>query len=362
MTAALSADFAKHFKAGPVIRASLSFSLDAFSITVLFGPSGSGKTTMLRCLAGLERPEEGSIRFAGAAWFDATRGIFLPPQQRGIGYLFQDYALFPHLNVARNVGYGLRGLDEANRCQRVREMLDLLDLSGLDDRYPRQLSGGQQQRVALARALVRRPRLLLLDEPLSALDTPARQPLGRQLRRVLAEARVPAVLVTHDRMEALALGDRVVIVSDGRVCQSGSVQEVFHKPADPEVARIVGVDTIEPATVLQVKDGLATVRVSDKKLVALAHETTSGEVYVCIHAEDVMLERTAAGQSSARNQLPGRIQSLEREGPLVRVGLDCGFSLTALVTQQACEEMGLQKDEVVTALVKAPAIHLIPRC
>ena len=188
MSAALTADFAKHFQPGPVIRASLRCALDAFSITVLFGPSGSGKTTVLRCIAGLERPEEGTIRYAEEVWFDAGQNISLPPQQRGIGYLFQDYALFPHLSVSRNVAYGLRGEPQERRRQRTREMFDLLELTGLEDRYPRQLSGGQQQRVALARALVRQPRLLLLDEPLSALDTPTRRPLRAELRQLLEEA------------------------------------------------------------------------------------------------------------------------------------------------------------------------------
>jgi molybdate transport system ATP-binding protein len=361
MSAALTADFAKHFQAGPVIRASFRCVLDAFSITVLFGPSGSGKTTVLRCLAGLERPEEGVIRYADEVWFDASAGVYLPPQRRGIGYLFQDYALFPHLSVARNVAYGLRGVPEERRRQRIGDMLELLELTGLENRYPRQLSGGQQQRVALARALVRQPRLLLLDEPLSALDTPLRRPLRAELRQLLEEARVPVLLVTHDRMEALALGDRVVVLNNGHVCQSGPIQEVFHKPTDPMVARIVGIDTIQPATVVQTQDGLATVRIGETKLVALAETIHTADVYVCIYAEDVILERTGTAQSSARNHLPGRVESLERVGPLVRVRLDCGFPLLALITRQACAEMGLQPGETVTALVKAPAIHLIPR-
>jgi molybdate transport system ATP-binding protein len=361
MTRELTADFAKHFPAGPVIRATLTCPLDAFSITVLFGPSGSGKTTVLRCLAGLERPEEGSIRFADETWFDAARGIFLPPQQRGIGYLFQDYALFPHLRVAQNIGYSLRDLSARERQQRVKEMVDMLELAGLEERLPRQLSGGQLQRVALARALVRRPRLLLLDEPLSALDAPTRQPLRRELRRLLEASRVPAILVTHERMEALALGDQVVVLDAGGVCQSGPVQEVFRRPLNTAAARIVGIDTIEPATVLEVKDGLATVRVGQTKLTALAQDITAGQVYICIHAADVVLETGSLGRSSARNHLSGQIEFLEPEGPLVRVRLDCGFALTALITQQACAEMGLKVNEVVTALVKAPAIHLLPR-
>src|SRR5205823_4699837 len=144
--------------------------------------SGSGKSTALRCLAGLERPDRGTIRFGDEIWFDSARGIFLPPQRRRIGYLFQDYALFPHLRVAQNIAYGLA---KFARQQRIEEITALLGLSGLEDRYPKQLSGGQQQRVALARALVCRPRLLLLDEPLSALDAPTREHLRRQLRRWL---------------------------------------------------------------------------------------------------------------------------------------------------------------------------------
>jgi molybdate transport system ATP-binding protein len=361
MTAELAAEFEKRFPGGPPVRAHLRRPAGAFSITVLFGPSGSGKTTVLRCLAGLERPERGHIRFGEETWFDAERGIFLPPQRRRIGYLFQEYALFPHLTVAQNIAYGLGGVGEAQRRLRVEEIAGLLGLTGLEGRYSKQLSGGQQQRVALARALVRRPRLLLLDEPLSALDVPAREQLRRQLRRWLAELGMPALLVTHDRIEALALGDHVVVLDKGRVCQSGPVHEVFTKPIDLAVARIVGVDTVEPATVLRVADGLATVLIGPAQLVALAPGGADGEVYVCIHAEDVVLDKGAPAQSSARNRLAGRILALDCEGPMVRVSLDCGFPLKALVTNQACQDMGLREGEVVTALLKAPAVHLVPR-
>src|SRR5438552_11070092 len=211
MSPELSAEFERCFPRGPLIRVKVKVPTDAFSITVLFGPSGSGKTTVLRCLAGLDRPDRGHIRFEGETWFDAARGIFLSPQRRGIGYLSQEYALFPHLTVARNIAFGLGDLDASPRQQHVHKMLGLLGLAGLESRWPRQLSGGEQQRVALARALVRQPRLLLLDEPLAALDAPTREHLRRELRRLLAELQVPTVLVAHDRIEALALGDTVVL-------------------------------------------------------------------------------------------------------------------------------------------------------
>jgi molybdate transport system ATP-binding protein len=361
MSADLMADFEKRFAGGPVIRAHLVRPTDAFSVTVLFGPSGSGKTTILRCLAGLERPDAGWIRWREEAWFDAAQGIFLPPQRRGAGYLFQDYALFPHMRVAGNIRYGITPLPRAERRRRVAELLDLLQLKGLEQRYPKQLSGGQQQRVALARALARRPQVLLLDEPLSALDAPTRDQLRRELRQWLVDLKIPTILVTHDRVEALALGDHVVVLDQGRVLQSGPIHEVFGRPGNVAVARILGVDTVEAARVLHVVDGLATVAVGPVHLVALAEGSLKGDVYVCIHAEDVIIEKGAVAATSARNRLDGSIRTLSREGAMVRLGVDCGFPLTALVTKQACEELDLQEGERVTALVKAPAIHLVPR-
>jgi molybdate transport system ATP-binding protein len=362
--AELTAEFEKYFSGGTVIQVELRRP-PVFSLTVLFGPSGGGKSTTLRCLAGLERPERGVIRFGDEVWFDAARGIFLPPQLRRIGYLFQDYALFPHLRVAQNVGYGLDKVSAPERRQRIEEITALLGLVGLEDHYPRQLSGGQQQRVALARALVCRPRLLLLDEPLSALDAPTREHLRRQLRDWLVGLRMSTILVTHDRIEALALGDHVVVLEAGRVRQSGSVQQVFSAPVDVAVARIIGVDTIERGRVVQVADGFATIQVGPKEIIAVARSRRNGgqdgEVYVCIHAEDVMLKKSNANstQSSASNQLLGHIRSLHREGPMVRVNLDCGFPLKAMVTNQACQNMGLQEGDEIVAMVNAQAIHLI---
>ena len=365
-TSGLFADFKKHFAGGPAIQVKLRRPVATFSLTVLFGPSGSGKSTTLRCLAGLERPDRGVIRFGDEIWFDAERNIFLPPQQRRIGYLFQDYALFPHLTVEQNIAYGLGKLSAAARRERIKEIMNSLALVGLEHRYPRQLSGGQQQRVALARTLVCRPRLLLLDEPLSALDAPTREQLRRELRQWLVELQIPTVLVTHDRIEALALGDYLAIFHAGQLCQSGPVQDVFSAPADLNVARIIGVDTIEQGRIVKISDGLATIAIGQKQLVALAPPADNGgtetEVYVCIHAEDVTLEvGTDLPKTSARNHLVGRIRSLDHEGPIVRVNLDCGFPVKALITNQACRNMGLQEEGEVVALIKATAIHVITR-
>jgi molybdate transport system ATP-binding protein len=362
LTVELISEFEKQFPAGPLIRADMRCPTGPFSLTVLFGPSGSGKTTTLRCLAGLERPGRGLIRLGDETWFDSDRRIFQPPQKRRIGYLFQDHALFPHFNVTHNIAYGLAALGRAERQHRVKEIMELLGLSGLGHRYPGQISGGERQRVALARALVCRPRLLLLDEPLSALDVPLREQLRRELRRSLAQLGIPAVLVTHDRVEALSLADHVVVFDEGRVRQSGPIEEVFSKPADLTVARIVGVDTVERARIVAVSDGLATVQIGPAQLVASAPAGLNGEVYVCIDAGDVILDRgPPLGQNSARNRLAGRVEALVREGSMVRVSVDCGFPLKALVTNQACKELVLREGERIIALLKAPDIHLVPR-
>ena len=357
----LTADFEKRYPGGAVVTAALRRPLEGASVTVLFGPSGSGKTTILRCLAGLERPERGVIRYGPETWLDAAGGTFVAPQRRHVGYLFQDYALFPHLTVRGNIAYGLRGVASNERQARVQDLIALLGLDGLEDRYPRKLSGGEQQRVALARALAVRPRLLLLDEPLSALDTPTRERLRRELRRLLRRVGTPALVVTHDRAEALALGDQLVVVDAGRVRQVGPAPEVFGRPADLEVARILGVETVVAGDVCAISEGLATVAVGSAQVTALARESTHKDVYVCIRAEDVLLERGAGTRSSARNRLPGRVRELGREGPMVRVTLDCGFPLIAVVTPQACDELDLREGTAVTAVVKAPAIHLVDR-
>jgi molybdate transport system ATP-binding protein len=373
MTPELIAQFEKHFPGGPVIRGALRLRADGPSVTVLFGPSGSGKTTILRCLAGLERPDSGHVRFGDETWYDSARRIDWAPQRRGVGYLFQEHALFPHLTIAGNIAYGLGGVPGLDKRRRVAEAVRLLGLEGLEGRYPNQLSGGQRQRVALARALVRRPRLLLLDEPLSALDAPTREQLRWELRRLLLDVGTPTLLVTHDRVEAIALGDWVVVLCEGRVCQEGPVAEVFSRPATVEVVRVVGIETVEPASVLGVVDGLATVAVASIQLIALASSFPARECYVCIRAEDVILEKEEAASStaregggggrasSARNRLVGHVKGMVPEGPMVRVLVDCGFALAALVTHQACQDLQMRAGDRVSALVKAPAIHLVPR-
>jgi molybdate transport system ATP-binding protein len=361
VSAQLDINVELQFAGGPRIVAAWSQLADAFSITVLFGPSGCGKTTVLRCLAGLLRPDKGTIRCDGNVWLDSSAGTYLTPQRRGVGFLFQDYALFPHMTVASNVAYSLKGLVPDERRKRVADLLTMFELTGLEQRYPHQVSGGQQQRVALARALAHRPRLLLLDEPLSALDGPTREQIRPELRRWLAGFGIPVVLVTHDRTEAMALADQLIVMDHGRMVQKGTVDEVFTRPADLAVARIVGTETVQPGQVVNVADGLATVQVGQARLTVIAPQVRGRDVFVCIRGEDVVLQRGTGGESSPRNRLAGVVDSLSCEGPLVRVGLNCGFPLTALVTRPACIDLGLQVGDKLMALLKVPAVHLIPR-
>ena len=244
-------------------------------VAVLFGPSGAGKTLTLQCLAGLIRPDSGRIVLGDRVFFDSTRGIDLPPQQRRIGYVFQGYALFPHLTVADNVGFGLRKAPRAERQARVARVLARLGLTGLERRYPRELSGGERQRVALGRALAIEPALLLLDEPLSALDAPRRLALRDELRALLSEITTAAVVVTHDFTEAYRLADRIVVYDAGRVVQSAPRAELLWQPASESVARIMGVRNILAGTVIKATPDRIQLRWRGQMLEAVNSPTRS---------------------------------------------------------------------------------------
>jgi molybdate transport system ATP-binding protein len=360
MNPILTATLHKRFPGGPGI--GVDDLRVGRGITVVFGASGSGKTTLLRCLAGLEHPESGRIVFEEEVWLDIKGRRYVPPRDRSVGFVPQDYGLFPHLTVAGNIGYGLTELSGSDRSARVSETVKLFGLDGLESRRRHELSGGQQQRVALARAVARRPSLLLLDEPLAALDTPTRLRVRADLHRFLRHLAIPTVLVTHDRFEAIALGDDVVVMHEGQVVQRGPLPEVFTKPGRLSVAEITAVETIQPGRILEVCGGLVAVAVGQTKVMALPKDLPEGaqEVYVCIRAEDVILVPPDAGPSSPRNRLAAVVTAVVREGPLVRVNLDCGFPLSALLTQPACDELGLQVGRQLVAMIKAPQVHLIP--
>ncbi|QAA76559.1 MAG: hypothetical protein BIP78_0793 [Candidatus Bipolaricaulis sibiricus] len=260
---------------GPVVAVeNFSLAVADGEILALLGPSGCGKTTVLRIVAGLERPDAGRVVLAGR---DATDW---PPERRGVGLVFQSYALFPHLSVGANVAYGLR-FRGGDRKGRVRELLALVGLSGFERRRPHELSAGQQQRVALARALAPEPRVLLLDEPLSALDAALRKDLRAELRGLLGKLGTTSLYVTHDQEEALALADRVAVMREGRVEQVASPEELYHRPKTPFVASFLGRANLWPGRVVSV-DG-------DRALVEVAGDQFPAERGACREGDEVFL-------------------------------------------------------------------------
>lgn len=357
---ALSCDFFRTLPGGFRVEAAFEVDLTRFSITVLFGASGCGKTTLLRSLAGLDRPDAGFITVDGEAWFNASSRRFIPPRRRQIGYVFQEAALFPHLDVQGNLGFGLHHWGAPARQDRIREVAALMGLDGMERRRPSELSGGEKQRVALARALAPRPRLLLLDEPFASLDRPAAEQLRHSLRQVLQTTGTPALLVTHNRDEALSLGDRLLLMREGRIRQSGSPAEVFARPDTREAAELLGFGTVARCEAHRVPQGLLSLAVGGIELIAPDPGGEFREAYACIRGEGVSLERHRPDAVTQRNRLPGRVVALHGLGPLVRVQVDCGFPLESLITSWACEDLALQVGDPIHAVIKATAIVVIP--
>lgn len=320
MDPALNLDCAVHFGSAFHLEARVSLGGDPGHVTALFGPSGCGKTTILRLLAGLLAPTSGSIRCGQDIWADASRGYLVPPQQRQIGFLFQSYALFPHLRVRENLGYALRRWPKEEREHRVRELGEMLEIDHLLDHWPAQLSGGQAQRVALGRALAPRPRWLLLDEPLSALDQPLRSRLGAELRHLLSQSGIPSVVVTHERTELDLLGDEVVLMRSGKVLQQGSVREVCARPETVEAARLLGFENVWD---VRIPDGVGAseVELANGQRLVLAQATPERVTFrrIAVAAEHIqMLAPDAVGPGS-NNVWTARLIGLKHAGPLLEL-------------------------------------------
>jgi iron(III) transport system ATP-binding protein len=250
----------------------VSLSVDRGQIVALLGPSGSGKTTLLRSVAGLEEPFAGRITIAGKTLFDGESDIVVPPERRGLGLVFQSYALWPHKSVYANVAYPLqlRGVSSADVKSRVQKALDSIGIGHLGERYPHQLSGGQQQRVALARALVYEPPVILLDEPLSNLDAKLREEARLWLRRLITDLGLSALCVTHDQVEAMALADRVLLLNGGVVEQQGSPEDMYERPASLFVAEFMGANNRVDGIAADVREGRAAIILGDERLDGVA--------------------------------------------------------------------------------------------
>jgi molybdate transport system ATP-binding protein len=326
----------------------------------LAGPSGAGKTSVLRVAAGLLRPERGRVQANGEAWLDTARGIDVPPERRRCAYVFQDYALFPHLSAWRNVAYPLRGLPRTERRRRALELLERFGLAERAEARPHTLSGGERQRVALARALARRPHVLLLDEPLSALDASTRAGAARELAGVLRESVAPALLVTHDFAEAAQLGDRVGIIDSGRVVQEGTPSELAAAPRSAFVADFTGA-VVLTGIARSGPDGLTLVELDGGGVVASV-DPGSGPVAVSVYPWEISIEPAGEeGHGSARNRLPVEVVSTTTVGNRVRLGLAGPQPLAAEITLASAERLELRAGAVVDATWKAAATRLVRR-
>jgi molybdate transport system ATP-binding protein len=310
----------------------------------LVGPSGSGKTSLLRAVAGLARPSAGSVLCGEEVWFDAARRVDRRPEERSVGYVFQEYALFPHLTVAQNVAFG-RG--------RVDGLLRRLRIDHLAGAKPGELSGGERQRVALARALAREPRVLLLDEPMAALDPHTRGTVRAELHDLLRELALPTLLVTHDFEDAAALANRVGVLADGRLRQLGTAADLLGAPVDPFVARLAGANVL-PGVAARAPNGLTAVLLDDGPTVYAA-DAASGRTEVVVYPWDVSLAREAP-DDSALNHIPDQIVSLTPLGNRARVRLR---TLTAEITMPSAERLELEPGEPIVASFKATQVRLL---
>ena len=339
--ATLSADFAL-----PLRSFDLRLALDVERTVALVGPSGAGKSSALRAIAGLLRPAEGRIALDGEAWVDVARGVCLEADERRVGLVFQDHALFPHLSVRANVAYGGR--------ERVDELLERFRISHLAKARPRELSGGERQRVALARALARDPGVLLLDEPLAALDAHPKAGVRVELQELLAGFELPALIVTHDYEDAVALAGTVGVLVDGELRQLGSPEELVAEPRDPFVASFTGANLLRGRAVGH-ENGLTTVRLESGELL-YSTDGADGEVGVVVYPWDVSVGR-AHVDDSALNLVSGEVGSLVQVGNRVRVRVG---PLTAEVTGASAERLELARGGTVFASFKATGTRLVP--
>ncbi|HXZ40997.1 MAG TPA: molybdenum ABC transporter ATP-binding protein [Terriglobales bacterium] len=333
-------------------------------ITILFGPSGAGKTTLLDCIAGLTVPSSGRVAIGNKVFFDSGREINLPVQNRRIGYVFQELALFPHLSAADNIAYGLAGVTRGERRRQVDTILESFRISHLSARKPGEISGGERQRVALARALVTDPCLLLLDEPLAGLDAPTKSKIIDDLRAWNRAHRIPILYVTHSREEVFALGEQVIVLENGRVVAQGSPHEVMTAPRQETVAQLAGFENIFDAVVITAHEdrGTMTCRIADSNVdleTPLVRAEIGSALRIGIRAGDILLATMPPQGLSARNVIPGYIVSLEQRDVIVSARVDCGMEVEVHLTLAARDALQLQPKCRVWLIVKTHSCHLM---
>jgi len=345
------------------------FSLDvgfeiANGFTVLFGASGAGKTTLLDIVAGLTCPDSGKVTVDDKVVVDRAKGIDVPVRSRDVGYVFQDLALFPHLTAEENVAYGLRKDKRTAGQSRVDQILESFRISAVRNRKPRDISGGERQRVALARALVRDPRVLLLDEPLAALDAPTKSKIIDDLRAWNEQHRIPVLYVTHSREEVFALGERVIVLENGRILADGTPHQVMSAPRAETVAQLAGFENIFDAMVVAAHEdrGTMTCQLSGSKVdleTPLVRAESGAKLRVGIRAGDIMLATVNPVGLSARNLIRGRIISLEQKDMIVVAKVECEVTFEVHLTLAARDSLSLQPGKEVWLVIKTYSCHLM---
>jgi len=332
--------------------------------TILFGASGAGKTTLLDCLAGLATPDAGTIQVGSQVFFDAQTGVTLPVSKRNVGYVFQDLALFPHLTVEGNLAYGLDRFPSKDRGQRIGLILDAFRIRDLRQCRPQEISGGERQRVALARSLVTDPCILLLDEPLAALDSPTKSRILGDLRAWNEAHRIPILYVTHSREEVFALGERVVVLDRGRVLAQGTPHEVMSAPRQETVAQLAGFENIFDATVIAAHEdrGTMTCRLAGGKVeleTPLVRAEPGSQLRVGVRAGDILLAIQRPEGLSARNVLPGKVASVVRRDVIIAARVDIGVELEVHLTLAARDALQLTPGREVWLVMKTHSCHLM---
>jgi molybdate transport system ATP-binding protein len=333
-------------------------------ITIVFGVSGSGKTTILRSVAGLVRPDAGRILINTEVLFDSATGRDVPPRRRKIGYVFQQLALFPHMTAGANIEYGLAHLDHGERRRRVQEISDSFRIGHILARRPAAISGGERQRVALARALVMDPAVLLLDEPLSALDHGAQSRIIDDLRAWNAAHAIPILYVTHAHREVFALGERVLVLEGGRVLAAGTPEDVMESPAHETVAQLAGFENFFSASVLTRRPdaGIMHCRMDGTGTeieVPLTKSPAGSRIRIAIRAGDILLANEEPRGLSARNTLRGTLASLKREGATVVADVDAGERFIVHLTPGATESLRLRTGMPVWLVVKTHSCRIV---
>ncbi|MFC1595867.1 ABC transporter ATP-binding protein [Candidatus Margulisiibacteriota bacterium] len=318
---------------------------------VILGPSGAGKTVLLELIAGLCSPDQGVILLHGQDM------IAQSPEQRNIGLVYQNYALFPHLDVWHNIAFGLRlkKIPGSEVERRVDEISTLLKITRILKRNTATLSGGEQQRVALARALVLNPGMILLDEPLSALDAHLREQLRQELKQLQRLTKTTIIHVTHDFEEAVFLADRIAVMNEGQIVQVGMAEEIFHFPTNQFVARFAGIKNVFKGALTEAENGLQLFQSGDFRLIV--NTDLKDEAHISILPEDIILSKEQI-HSSARNSLPGFISDIIPQGRLMEVVVDAGKNIAVLITAQSLRDMELKKDQQIWITFKSSAVHV----